>query len=323
MTLSLKCPKRLCGLLLSWLVLVAVWASQTQAQEANTALDISAGARPVAMGGAFTALANDENALFYNAAGLALLDQAQLGSLFESHLGLASYGSAAVGLRNLGLALRFFSLGSVEARDAQDNVSGSFDYSNIAMTLGSGVRLNQLLRFFPKGLAMGLRLQFLRVSTLAPGSGSGFSLDPSWLFDAGALRLPGLQLQALRFGLALDNLINFGLSFDSGHRESLPIDVRLGLGALADPLSLDLDLGLHSGFHLGAEYLLTPPSFPTKALAVRLGLFYQGTFAFTIGFGLRVFDGLRVDYAFVSHPSLGFGGSHRLGVSYAFGFSPF
>jgi hypothetical protein len=275
------------------------------------------------MGGAFTALANDENALFYNAAGLALLDQAHLGSLFESHLGLASYGSAAVGLRHLGLALRFFSLGSVEARDAQDNSSGSFDYNNIVVTLGSGLRLNQLLRVFPRGLAMGLRVQFFRVSTLATGSGSGFSLDPSWLFDAGGLRLAGLQLQALRFGLSLDNLVNFGLSFGIGHRENLPIDVRLGLGVLADPLSLALDLGLHSGFHLGAEYLLTPPLLTAKGLAIRLGLFSQCSFAFTIGFGVRIFDDLHIDYAFVSHPSLGFGGSHRLGISYGFGFSPF
>jgi hypothetical protein len=311
--------------LLGWLVLVTALAlvEKAQAQDANTALDISAGARAVAMGGAFTALANDENALFYNAAGLALLDQAHLGSLFENHLGVAGYGSAAVGLRHLGLALQFFSLGSVEARNAQDNISGSFDYNNIAVTLGSGLRLNQLFRFFPKGLAMGMRAQFLRVNTLAPGSGSGFSLDPSWLYDAGGLRLAGLQLQALRFGFSLGNLLNFGLSFGSGHREGLPIDVRLGLGMLADPLSLALDLGLHSGFHLGAEYLLTPPLLPTKGLAMRLGLLYQGSFAFTIGFGLRIFDGLGVDYAFVSHPSLGLGGSHRLGISYAFGFSPF
>lgn len=319
---GMKHAKQLAGIaLFSWLVLSVTLVGN--AQSANTLFDISAGARPVAMGGAFTALANDENALLYNAAGLALLEGAYLGSLLENHLGLASYGSAAVGLRNLGVALRFFSLGSVEARDAQDNISGSFDYSNIAVTLGSGLRLNQLLRVLPKGLAMGLRVQFLRVSTLAPGSGSGFSLDPSWLFDAGGLRVAGFQLQTLRFGLTLDNLINFGLGFGSGHREGLPIDVRLGLGALADPLSLALDLGLHSGFHLGAEYLLTPPLLPAKALAIRLGLFYQGSFGFTMGFGLRIFDGLRVDYAFVSHPSLGFGGSHRLGISYGFAFSPF
>ena len=153
------------------LLLLLAWSGSLSAQSANTLFDISAGTRPLAMGGAFTGLADDENALFYNAAGLALLTQAHLGSLLENHLGLASYGSAALGLKHLGLALRFFGLGSIERRDDQDNADGSFGYSNFALTLGGALRLNQLppLQFIPSGLAMGLRLQFLRVNTLAPG----------------------------------------------------------------------------------------------------------------------------------------------------------
>ncbi|HED04760.1 MAG TPA: hypothetical protein ENI60_08420 [Candidatus Fraserbacteria bacterium] len=306
-------------------LLLLAWAGSLRAQSANTLFDISAGTRPLAMGGAFTGLADDENALFYNAAGLALLDQAHLGSLLENHLGLASYGSAALGLKHLGLALRFFSLGNIERRDAQDNAAGSFGYSNLALTLGGGLRLNQLplLQFIPSGLAMGLRLQFLRVSTLAPGSGSGFALDPSWLYDSGPLRLAGLQLRALRLGLALDNLLNFGVGFGSGHREGLPLGARLGFALLARSFSLDLDLGLHSGFHLGGEYRLALPLLSVRQLALRLGIFDQGVFSFTLGFGVQVFQGLQIDYAFSSHPRLGLGGSHRLGFSYRFAFSPF
>ncbi len=311
-------------ILLLSIIFVFSFALAGRAQSADTLLDINAGARPMAMGGAFTALADDENALFYNAAGLALLNQLQLGSLFESHLGIASYGSATVGMRSLGFALRFFSLGSIEARDAQDNISASFDYSNLAVTLGGGLRLNQLLRLFPKGLAMGLRIQLVQVNTLTPGSGTGVSFDPSWLFDTGKLNLAGLQLQTLRIGLSVDNLLNSGFSFGSGHHEGLPIDVRLGLAALGTPFAVALDVGLHSGFHFGSEYRLAPPVTPVvKGLAIRLGALYQGGFAITLGFGVQVIEGLQIDYAFTSHPHLGLGGSHRLGLSYQFGFSPF
>jgi len=65
-------------LLLMAVLLVVVWIPNTAAQEYPS---LYRGVRPLAMGGAFTAVADDEHALFYNPAGLADISRLNLAVL--------------------------------------------------------------------------------------------------------------------------------------------------------------------------------------------------------------------------------------------------
>jgi long-subunit fatty acid transport protein len=55
-------------------------------------LDIGYGARPMGMGGAFVALADDANAVLWNPAGLAGLERTQLTGMYARQMGLVPYG---------------------------------------------------------------------------------------------------------------------------------------------------------------------------------------------------------------------------------------
>lgn len=57
-------------------------------------LDIGYGARPMGMGGAFVALADDANAVLWNPAGLVRLSGSQLTGMYARQMGLVSYGFA-------------------------------------------------------------------------------------------------------------------------------------------------------------------------------------------------------------------------------------
>ena len=55
-------------------------------------VDIGYGARPMGMGGAFVALADDANAVLWNPAGLARLQNSQLTGMYARQMGLVPYG---------------------------------------------------------------------------------------------------------------------------------------------------------------------------------------------------------------------------------------
>jgi long-subunit fatty acid transport protein len=85
---------RLLKALLVLLVLVGHGtAARAQTSEIPAAfLDVGYGARPMGMGGAFVALADDANAVLWNPAGLVLLRRAQLTGMYANQAGLVPCG---------------------------------------------------------------------------------------------------------------------------------------------------------------------------------------------------------------------------------------
>ena len=71
--------------LVLWLGGAAAWAGGPGTPGA-TGLKIPAGARPAAMGGAFTGMADDLNALMWNPAGLGLMARPELSILHVDYL---------------------------------------------------------------------------------------------------------------------------------------------------------------------------------------------------------------------------------------------
>jgi len=297
-------------LLVAWAGVVPAGAQTTAAV---TVFDLSWGVRAAGMGGAFAGLADDEQAVLFNPAGLALLDGIHAHGVFESHLGLATVGSLMGALPAFGGGLSFYNVGGLVRRDSDDDEGEPFGYGQTAVLGAGAIRLGSFIRAAAlENLGLGLRFKFLSVNTLAAGSGATFALDPSALWDLGRLRLGGINVEALRVGLALDNL-GPGLSYGSGHEEALPLVLRLGSSFEIAPVTTALELNTADGLHLGAEYAL--PVAGAGELALRTGFFTRNGVTFALGLGFTFQQTFRVDYAFTTLP---LGGAHRLALALVF-----
>ena len=309
--------RRWAGILTLALALTAFWGGMiAQAQTAVTLFDSGAGVRALGMGGAFVGLADDEQAVFYNPAGLAYLKTLQLSSTYERRFWTSNYLSALGALPHLGGGLFLFSLDSVEERDTQDNVVGSFGYLDLGLLVAGGLSLDELPLPFTRGLsflALGGGAKFLGISTIEGGSGFGVALDLGFLVRAE--RLVFLPIEEIRAGLKLENL-GPGVRYESGRVEPWPVRLRAGFAVRPiDMITIALDVALPFEFHIGGEFdLPTPPSVP--AVALRVGSFLRdGDLSFTVGTGVSM-GAFRFDYAFISHPQLP--GSHRLALAWRF-----
>lgn len=295
-----------------------------QARPLVTVFDIGAGVRPVGLGEAFSGLADDEYALFYNPAGLAMLTGGRASILYQSHFGASTYLSAFGSFGNFGGGLIFFDFGQVPCltaqnqpcKDAQGKTIESFGYSSFALAAGWGTMMRALpfLSALPEGLALGVRVKFVSITSFdpiqfQPLNISGVAFDPSFLWELGAFG----PVKAVRVGLVLENLL--GLAFGAPAEENFPIGVRLGLSArVLDLVTLSTDFSLNDGFHLGAEYTLTKLG-PLDALSIRAGLLTRTGLGLSVGLGI-VFSMLQIDYAFLFHPD--FEGSHWISAAFRF-----
>jgi len=310
-----------------WLLGVAIVALGVmgQARPLVTVFDIGAGVRPVSLGEAFTGLADDEYALFYNPAGLATLTGGRASILYQSHFGASTYLSAFGSFGSIGGGLIFFDFGQVPCltaqnqpcKDAQGKTIESFGYSSFALTAGWGALMRSLPfvgTLVPEGLALGVRIKFVSITSFDPVKFqtlgiSGVALDPSFLWDLGSVG----PLSRVRVGLVLENLL--GLAFGASAEENLPIGVRLGVSVLALSLvTVSADFSLNDGFHLGAEYTLTKLG-PLDKLSIRAGLLTRTGLGLSVGLGV-LFANIQIDYAFLFHPD--FEGSHWLSAAFRF-----
>lgn len=309
-------------------LLVMVGVGVASGQTLLSLYELERGARPAALGGAFTGLADDTYALVYNPAGLAFLERASAHGLIESRFGRAIYGSIMAGGRNLGVGLVFLSVSDIPWRDENNRPvqAGSFEFSQVGLTVAGGISLADL----PLGagfralqnFAVGLRAKILTVNTLPEGSGTGFALEPALFYKLNNLG----GLGGLRIGLVIENLLGLGVDYGSGHSEGFPIGLRLGASLSPVPgATLAADIAANGTVHIGGEYKLVNAQlarFGVQQLAVRGGLLVNPALVqASVGFGARIRGGLQFDYALLTHSELPL--THRVEVAYRFGFQSF
>ncbi len=250
--------------------------------------DLGFGARPLGMGGAFVALADDEGAAFYNPAGLGWLRSIGVSSFYTRPAGEITYGGFAVTVPWFGVTVTQLDSGPIESGEE------TFRYVTQAGLVSGGLALG------PIGL--GARLKLYRVSE--PSAGRGVALDPAFLLVAGPVRVGGV----------LENALSRPIAFDTGHTEAWERRARIGVA-----VSLRLDRGLVCNAAIDVEGLLSPA--PDIAggvetwiggLAGRVG--YDGTGA-TAGLSLR-FENFQMDWAMAMRPDLG--DAHRVSLAFRF-----
>ena len=303
-------------ILLSTVLVLALVMPASSEQYSNVAsiFDLGMGARPLAMGGAFVGLADDENALFYNPAGLAWAQGLSVLSSYEARPGTASYGTISASLPHFGFSVHYFDFGDVPKTDEFGNILGSFSYRNYALIAGTGMKLSDLplpSRIpLAENIGFGIDLKFFKIATLDPGNGSGFSIDLPFIFRSNSPSPRFPIITSYGFGLVIQNLISLPIKYASDHQESWPWKLTIGISVgLLDQVIVAMDATREKNFRLGIEWT------PIPALSFRTGLKSEGVWLWSLGMGLR-FRNFILDLAVVPHPYLNSQIRGSLGVTW-------
>lgn len=268
---------------------------------------LGASARADALGGAFTGLADDPSALFFNGAGLSQLTAASLSVNHNSYLAgsfeeTLLFGLPLGRLGGFAASLQYVSWGGLDQRDANGVPLGTFTDSDTAFSAGWGLPL-------VGGFSLGLALHGVQ-QKIVDSLYTGLSGDLGLLWSPA----PGFRL-----GLCYSGLGTALNGFTPAQ------DLRLGASGLLRPVAgLDLRPLLEGDWEPGGVSRLQGGLEGTVAKDYSLRVGYQaalqdnrigGLTGFTAGAGLRIGQA-RLDYAFVPYGDLGT--SDRISVGYEF-----
>jgi len=261
------------------------------------------GARPAAMAGAFAAVPGDLNDLYYNPAGLAVI-QSRSGSftylkhLLDFNSGFIGYVEPGLGPGVLAAGLYYMDYGSFKKADQDGTDLGEFGASSLVFTTAYGLQpLNHLYT--------GASLKYIRAS-IDNYASDALAVDGGLIYH-----LPGQQLTLAA------SFANLGRSMTSfiNYREKLPFLMRFGVAKHLAHLPLLWSFNIYrysdEDWHgaLGGEFTLSEHVFlrlgydnSGKDLKVNLsGDRFAGA---AIGLGL-VWKKYRFDYAWSSMGELG------------------
>lgn len=264
-------------------------------------LYMGVGSRALAMGGAYTALANDATAVYWNPAGLAGQNPFQFsfmhGMLFaQTSIDFLAATAPTRKFGSFGAGLLSLSSNGFEQRTELNEVVGEFGTQDLGLLLSWSKQVWN-------NISMGLSYKFVNQSILEY-SGSGHGLD---------LGLQGLLFERVRAGIVARNILSPKMTL-AQETQSFPLQLSSGLATslLNDQLTLSVEFTKISGWgkselRLGIEYKVL------EQTALRLGLNQN---SFTLGAALQL-NSFGLGYSNTGHSELG--ASHRFELSYMTG----
>jgi len=275
-------------------------------------LKAGVGARPLGMGSAFTAVADNSDAPYWNPAGLSRIKQNEL-SAMQTKLSTDAdqyYISYAQPFLAGGIGISWIQIGmssitqTTGTTDAYNEVQtlGIFSFFSNAYIIAYGQDINDRLSF-------GVNAKYLTsdmpgLVSIEGASAWGYSVTPGLIYRVS---------DRLTIGLKVDELVNMQ-KWGTDAEEKAPSKTRLGLAYRTDAFGLPLLLAGDASQINKAGYLPEGSAgmeLTAGALAFRLG--YADT-ALTAGAGFTQ-DHVSIDYAYVSQTALTMENVHRVSLT--------
>ncbi|OGR97968.1 MAG: hypothetical protein A2902_00020 [Elusimicrobia bacterium RIFCSPLOWO2_01_FULL_64_13] len=267
-------------------------------------LKLGVNARAIAMGEAYSSVADGSDGLYWNPASLARVEGKSLSLMhavyFQSiFYDYASYAHQLGSLGTFGLGVQYLNAGAIDETDEFGNNAGSFRPQDLAVTFGWAREIREWDSDVP--FLFGVSGKFIRSRIIETAS--------TGAFDVGLSYKP---VARLRLGLAGQNL-GPKLKFKN-ESDSLPMNIKLGSSYEATPfwtiaadLNVPRDNDLNAAF--GTEYRLSAGG--ESQIAGRLG--YQtrsaadlsdgiSSVSAGVGYGWGPYD---VDFAWAPFGDLG------------------
>ncbi|MBI4369037.1 MAG: PorV/PorQ family protein [Elusimicrobia bacterium] len=273
-------------------------------------LKLGASARPAALGEAYTAMADEADAVYWNPAALNLVRGRSASFTHALYVESTAFDYAAYAQKlsptcALGMSIQYFSAGSLTETDITGTDIGTFSPNDAAATLGYAHEFS--------GYSFGLSLKYINTSVIE--SAQTFAADAGFL-------TPGYWDGRLRLGASVSNA-GGTLTFEE-ESERLPLIARLGSALkLSEKWMAGIDFGFPIDndpfIALGTEYTL--PINQSSSLRGRLGANSRtwgdidGLSGISTGLGFE-YGKFGVDYALLPFGDLGW--THRFSLSWNF-----
>lgn len=257
-------------------------------------LKIGVGARACAMGEAFTGIADDPSAIYWNPAGISQMNSIQITAMQNFWLLDMSYQYLAVtfpsGFGSFGAAIGYSSSGEIPKYENFQKV-GEYSAYDLVGAIAYAKNIGEMV-------SSGISLKVIQ-HKIEEENATGFAVDLGLLYEANFL-------QGMKFGFAIQNLGTKVKFIEK--EEPLPSDVKGGIAYTTGPLTFAGDLNKPKDndlqANIGAEFLVR------EILAIRGG--YNSANSYSAGIGLT-YRRLWFDYAFVPYKDID--NSHRISVS--------
>jgi hypothetical protein len=278
--------------------------------DAGAFLKNGIGVRPISMGKAFVAVADDANAGYWNPAGLAILNTMQLSAMYSNPMNYSLTGDDApqdigyhtvslaypMSFGSVGLNLAYLNVGDIEVvEDASGPTGEKFEDKELGVIASYASSVTDQIY-------LGVNLKLVR-QRVWEDKGSGMGLDLGGLYE---------PLYNLTFGLMLQDLIAPKIKLMET-TDSIPRKIKLGVSytLMDDRVLVAADIDKTGGrsfkLHAGAEVE------PVKDLALRAG-YTTDTGEISAGVGVRV-SIIQLDYGF---GFLNLGSTHRVSLTVNF-----
>jgi len=283
-------------------------------------LRLDGSARAGALGGSFVANNDDADVIFYNPAGIELLQGNPASFSFVKHLmdiNLASlsYSTEFEDIGRFGAAIKYINYGNFQEADEFGTKTGEFGANEMAFVVGYANNLDENFYYGANAKFIYSGIADRSSTAMAVDLGLHYAIpDKNWNFGFAVLNIGG---QISKY-------------YETSAAEDLPLDVVIGVSKRLENLPLRLSVDFHKlnqerddfiqrfkAFTVGAEFTLS------KVLKLRLGYDNErrsefkigstaGIAGFNAGLGVKISD-YQFDYGY---SSLGLvGGLHRIGIS--------
>lgn len=304
---------RLAGLLLAGLIGLAsgVQAANSRAGTSSFPfLKTNVGARAVGLGGAFTGLADDASALFYNPAGITYVEEK--GYILGYHNYFVDIQSGFVGLIKrvsednlVAFHINYLNYGEFIRTDASGVRDGTFGGSSVVVALSAARATSHYFAF-----GSTVKLIYEKVDSY---SSAGIAADLGVKYTGNRSRFT--------LGMTVQNL-GVQLSAFGSEKDPLPVTVRLGISerprGLPLLLATDLVMPLDNDPYiaLGGEYYNFKPFYLRLGWNSHKSENYDDNWAgISAGVGFDFKEGFIRHLSYAFSPQADLGESHRITVT--------